>query len=463
MNIRLLIIIFLLPSYGFSQDDTGIKFEQILSWDQVRAKAKSEHKYIFMDCYATWCGPCKAMDKTVYPDSAVGVFLNNNFISVKVQMDTSKHDDEEIKARYQDAHEIGKLYAVQSLPTFLFFSPEGILVHKGIGFQPADNFLILAVDAMDPRKQYYTLLNAYNNGDRNFKTVSALAHIALALQEYDLGDRIVEDFLKNYSSTLTDTQLFTKEILLFIGEDLYKLHYDDRLFQLILKHPVDADSLVHNPNYSNQVINNIIQREELFEKLWADAANKVPVTKNPDWNTIEVTISSKYHLPVEVVEKMVSQARFNFYAIMHDWANYTRYANLAIKKYPPTQKSSSLSLLLGGYAEMIRDDSWALNTLAWTMYARCNDKQLLKKALSWISLSMEISSRTNRNYYQYWDTKAHLLYKLGKFDEAVNCEAAAIQSLNSLPENIRKTFAGTEGFSEVLQKMKNREPASNLK
>jgi thiol:disulfide interchange protein len=43
----------------------GIRFEHGLSWAQVKEKAKAENKYIFMDCYATWCGPCKAMDKNV--------------------------------------------------------------------------------------------------------------------------------------------------------------------------------------------------------------------------------------------------------------------------------------------------------------------------------------------------------------------------------------------------------------
>ena len=48
-----------------SQQYKGIHFEQGLSWKDILAKAKAEHKYIFVDCYATWCGPCKYMDKNV--------------------------------------------------------------------------------------------------------------------------------------------------------------------------------------------------------------------------------------------------------------------------------------------------------------------------------------------------------------------------------------------------------------
>ena len=36
----------------------GVNFEHI-TFDEALAKAKAENKLIFMDCYTTWCGPCK--------------------------------------------------------------------------------------------------------------------------------------------------------------------------------------------------------------------------------------------------------------------------------------------------------------------------------------------------------------------------------------------------------------------
>src|SRR5437016_7533889 len=79
---------------GISQvndDSKGVQFEKNLNWQQVLAKAKAENKYIFLDCFATWCGPCKLMDKNVYPNDTVGNYFNQNFISVKVQMDETKN------------------------------------------------------------------------------------------------------------------------------------------------------------------------------------------------------------------------------------------------------------------------------------------------------------------------------------------------------------------------------------
>ena len=42
-----------------------LKFEKS-NWEAVKAKAKAENKPIFVDTYASWCEPCKWMDKHVF-------------------------------------------------------------------------------------------------------------------------------------------------------------------------------------------------------------------------------------------------------------------------------------------------------------------------------------------------------------------------------------------------------------
>ncbi|NSL87385.1 DUF255 domain-containing protein [Chitinophaga sp. Mgbs1] len=57
-----------------------------MSWQEVLNKAYTEGKYIFVDCYTTWCGPCKAMERNVYPSKEVGDYMNKRFISVKFRL-----------------------------------------------------------------------------------------------------------------------------------------------------------------------------------------------------------------------------------------------------------------------------------------------------------------------------------------------------------------------------------------
>src|SRR5687767_5878813 len=98
------------PLLLHAQLEEGIKWTTGLTWPQVLEKAKKENKYIFLDCYTTWCGPCKWMDKDVYTNDTVGQFFNEKFISVKVQMDQTKKDDEYVKSWYYSAANIRSQY-----------------------------------------------------------------------------------------------------------------------------------------------------------------------------------------------------------------------------------------------------------------------------------------------------------------------------------------------------------------
>ena len=96
----------------------GIKF---LTSDLLRPlldQAKREGKLVFVDFYATWCGPCKAMDRNVFSDKKIGEYFNENFISYKVDADgVGSH--------------IAAIYDISNVPTLLFLDTDGeILVRR---------------------------------------------------------------------------------------------------------------------------------------------------------------------------------------------------------------------------------------------------------------------------------------------------------------------------------------------
>lgn len=146
---KMLLLAFLLPLAAMAQGQ-GIRFEHGLSWKEVKAKAKKEGKFIFMDCFTTWCGPCKKMSSEVFTEPAVGDFFREKFVSVKVQMDKTSTDDDAVKSWYADAAAIDKAYGVKAYPTFLYFSPEGKLMHMEEGSMGAAMFLDISARALKP-------------------------------------------------------------------------------------------------------------------------------------------------------------------------------------------------------------------------------------------------------------------------------------------------------------------------
>jgi thiol:disulfide interchange protein len=71
---------------AYSQN-VGIDFREGLSLDSIQVIAKKENKSIFLDCFATWCVPCKNMERNVFSQKKVSEYFNEHFISVRVQMD----------------------------------------------------------------------------------------------------------------------------------------------------------------------------------------------------------------------------------------------------------------------------------------------------------------------------------------------------------------------------------------
>lgn len=45
------------------------------NWEKILKQAKKEKKLIFVDCYTSWCGPCKMLAKNVFTQDKVLIFI----------------------------------------------------------------------------------------------------------------------------------------------------------------------------------------------------------------------------------------------------------------------------------------------------------------------------------------------------------------------------------------------------
>lgn len=87
---------------------------------------KKEKKLIFVDCYTSWCGPCKMLAKNVFTQDKVADFYNTEFVCVKMDMEKG------------EGPALAKKYEVQAFPTLLYIDSKGELKHCVVGMQDAD-------------------------------------------------------------------------------------------------------------------------------------------------------------------------------------------------------------------------------------------------------------------------------------------------------------------------------------
>ena len=255
----------------------GLQFEDALTWQQVKAKAAAENKYIFIDAWTTWCSPCIVMNNKVFPLNDVGAFYNKNFINVKLQLDTSAKDSDYVKSWYTDAHNLMKEWDIQLFPTFLFLSPAGELVHRGVGGSDGATFIALGKDALDAKTQFYTLKKKYEAGEKDAALLYALAKASSRAAFDELAKAVAKEYLA------TQKNLFTKENLVLLRSTIRQTTDDG--FELFLNHGKKVDAAL-GKGEAISFVKNIIIYQHLYSGLYSDEG---PV-KNPDWKEAEKII-----------------------------------------------------------------------------------------------------------------------------------------------------------------------------
>ncbi len=110
----------------------GIEFKQI-SLEQAQKEAQKSNKIIFIDAYASWCGPCKKMAATSFKDEGVGEIFNKQFINLKIDCEKDA-----------DGPEISRRYKISAYPTLLFIDADGKLKKQIVGFQTPERLKVIA-------------------------------------------------------------------------------------------------------------------------------------------------------------------------------------------------------------------------------------------------------------------------------------------------------------------------------
>lgn len=338
-------------------------------WQEALAQAKSQDKLIFVDAYATWCGPCKRMAAEVFPNEKVGAFYNRNFISLKIDMEAP--ENEEFRSKYP----------VAAFPTLYYINAEGEVVQNVRGAQAVDQFIRTGEKALALSEPTGDYAEQYADGNREPELVYKYVRSLIRNGESHL--RVANDFLREQSD------LNSPENLQFIM--LAATEADSRIFKLMTDRKEAIIASNSEDLYYSQVY----------------AACQSTAEKSIEYSSLELLEEACEKMETHYEEK-AEEFRYMSemsYAKGHrDGKMYAKAARSYLK-------------------EIIAEDAAKLNDFALRATNDFeNDKSVLDVAQSAASEAIKHDSDSFRHYY----TLAIVEHKLGNIKQALGAAQKAL-------------------------------------
>ena len=374
----------------FSQD--GIKFGKH-SFVQTLEQAKKENKLIFLDAFASWCGPCKLLDKNVFPKKEVGDYFNANFLNLHIDMEKG------------EGIEIAKKYSIYSYPTLLFINGDGKVVYKAAGYMSPQELISIAKEAVNPENTLENKIAKFEAGEKDPEFLMGLIKNTYAT-DFSLAQKVAT----RYFQTRTDATYSKEEavMLLFftktIDDDLYKI-FTAKKAELSTQIPES-----YLAEYDKKLkLNTVLQKsfdantQSINEQVFIAEGTKIYGEKEAK------QLLNKINMDLFFTQK-----------------KYDDYAKSALNYYQNPK-------------DFATDE---LNNVAWNFYLYVTDKTLLTQVTQ---LCLEGIKKEENS--QNTDTLANIYYKLGDNKNAKLWAKKSIEIAKAKGDE----YASTE---ELLKKIK---------
>lgn len=281
------------------ESNDGIKFVENMTFEQALALAKKENKLLFIDCYTSWCGPCKMMARDVFTQKIVGDYFNPKFVSLKVDME--KGEGVQLKDKFE----------VRAFPTFVILNGEGEILSRLVGGGKAEEFIERVKSSLS-EKGLLALQKRYNAGERG---TEFLNDYIKALSEAYLSDecaKVAAEMLAGKESELLQNKM------LF---DTFVEHIDSpetASFQYVLSHKNDFIQ-----KYGEQKVNMKLNR------VWFSYPNSF-IKKDANGATFDDVKMKEYIAMMEKnnVEDAKEIAAFTYIQAADAMKNWKQYVDL---------------------------------------------------------------------------------------------------------------------------------------
>lgn len=361
------------------------------TWAEALEKAKTEERLIFVDAFASWCGPCKRMSSQTFPDPKAGEFFNANFVNLKIDMEKPENS------------EFAGKYPVNSYPTLMFIDATGKVVLKEVGAKGVDQLLETGRKALGKNDKSMDFEKKYNEGDRDPKMLFDYVRSLNAAGKSSL--KITNEYLNTQKDLTTEFNL-----------------------KFILEGAVDADSRVFDLLVKNRDKVVAVSSEEAVNAR-VEKACKNTVTKAIEFKNKTLLDEAKAKMKAGNPSRAIAFA----YEADMNYAKAVKDPSLFLKTAKAYQKTE------------VKSNSAKLHDLVVAlMRAFPKDKKVLKQAEIWAKSAAEKGGLA-----EYWMTLAGIYKLQGNLSKARSTAEFAKKELTEkdamLKEKIQYFLDSLEG------------------
>ncbi|WP_160136604.1 thioredoxin family protein [Chryseobacterium sp. c4a] len=327
----------------------SIQFQE-LPFKEIIAKAKKEKKLVFIDAYASWCGPCKMMEKNVFPQKSVREYFNTNFINARFDMEKGEGRD------------LASKFGVRSYPTYLFLNGEGELVSRNTGYMEESMFVAMAQDINSQGSKKGSLKERFANGEKDPEFLINIMKLN-SDTDYEFAKKASERYFENKkaSEPLTKDEIGLMLFFLKSTEDSNYKAFASRKAEIIKFLPEETynefDAQLKLSKIMEQAIDDKSKKvnDEYFMKMAEPLVGK------------------------QVATTKLNQIKLNYYERS---ANFPEYEKAALDYYKDAEKFNPDELLRA----------------AWVFVDHVKTPSSLKKATEWAEKSVMRGENSENTY-----------------------------------------------------------------
>lgn len=131
------------PGHELDEPQAGDPKTEWVDIETAQKLSKEDCNPVFLFFEAEWCGTCKRMLRTVFPQPELHRLLSDNYHAVSIDLDS--RNEILFNGRKMTERSLARELEIQATPTLLFLNSNGEELGRFLGFLDEDDFKRLLV------------------------------------------------------------------------------------------------------------------------------------------------------------------------------------------------------------------------------------------------------------------------------------------------------------------------------